>query len=103
MAELGVGATVLALSHIGSGNGWIRYEDSGESLENVVESDGGDDGLKSAREVMILCTIESKPLALPWGRTLRLESGVRVSVGFPSILVALVVARVGPLSDKVPR
>ncbi|GJZ88631.1 putative ribonuclease H-like domain-containing protein [Tanacetum coccineum] len=32
-----------------------------------------------AREVMIFCTIKSKPLALPWGRTPRLDSGVRVS------------------------
>ncbi|GKB61685.1 serine/threonine-protein phosphatase PP1 isozyme 2 [Tanacetum coccineum] len=32
-----------------------------------------------AREVMIFCIIESKPLALPWGRTPRLDSGVRVS------------------------
>ncbi|GJR92890.1 hypothetical protein Tco_0265064 [Tanacetum coccineum] len=31
-----------------------------------------------AREVMIFCTIKSKPLALPWGRTPRLDSGVRV-------------------------
>ncbi|GJZ28493.1 tryptophan aminotransferase-related protein 3-like protein [Tanacetum coccineum] len=30
-----------------------------------------------AREVMIFCTIKSKPLALPWGRTPRLDSGVR--------------------------
>ncbi|GKC45272.1 FAR1-related sequence 5-like protein [Tanacetum coccineum] len=31
----------------GSGNGWMRYEDDGESLENVVESgSGGDGGLK---------------------------------------------------------
>ncbi|GKD81383.1 hypothetical protein Tco_1348222, partial [Tanacetum coccineum] len=30
----------------GSGNGWMRYEDDGESLENVVESGGGDGGLK---------------------------------------------------------
>ncbi|GKA38065.1 putative reverse transcriptase domain-containing protein [Tanacetum coccineum] len=30
----------------GSRNGWIRYEDSAESLENVVESGGGDGGLK---------------------------------------------------------
>ncbi|GJU22712.1 retrovirus-related pol polyprotein from transposon TNT 1-94 [Tanacetum coccineum] len=30
-----------------SGNGWMRYEDGGESLENVVESGvGGDGGLK---------------------------------------------------------
>ncbi|GJR68519.1 putative CCCH-type zinc finger family protein [Tanacetum coccineum] len=33
-----------------------------------------------AREVMIFCTIKSKPLALPWGRTPRLDSGVRVSI-----------------------
>ncbi|GJY34754.1 hypothetical protein Tco_0419223 [Tanacetum coccineum] len=32
-----------------------------------------------AREVMIFCTIKGKPLALPWGRTPRLDSGVRVS------------------------
>ncbi|GJY73438.1 RuBisCO large subunit-binding protein subunit beta, chloroplastic [Tanacetum coccineum] len=30
-----------------------------------------------AREVMMFCTIKSKPLALPWGRTPRLSSGVR--------------------------
>ncbi|GJX24846.1 hypothetical protein Tco_0231142 [Tanacetum coccineum] len=28
--------------------------------------------------MMIFCTIKSKPLALPWGRTPRLDSGVRV-------------------------
>ncbi|GJS83796.1 hypothetical protein Tco_0750337, partial [Tanacetum coccineum] len=35
----------------------------------------------------IPCTIKCKPLVLPWGRTPRLNSGVRVSqiVGFPSI------------------
>ncbi|GJX21382.1 hypothetical protein Tco_0224059 [Tanacetum coccineum] len=27
---------------------------------------------------MIFCTIKSKPLALPWGQTPRLDSGVRV-------------------------
>ncbi|GJW05106.1 hypothetical protein Tco_1563962 [Tanacetum coccineum] len=32
-----------------------------------------------AREVMIFCTIKSKPLALPWGRTPRLDSGVRIT------------------------
>ncbi|GKA74721.1 hypothetical protein Tco_0781023 [Tanacetum coccineum] len=32
-----------------------------------------------AREVMIFCTIKGKPLALPWGRTPRLDSGVRLS------------------------
>ncbi|GJX22671.1 hypothetical protein Tco_0227116, partial [Tanacetum coccineum] len=32
----------------------------------------------SKRSDMIFCTIESKPLALPWGRTPRLDSGVRV-------------------------
>ncbi|GJT26768.1 hypothetical protein Tco_0907043 [Tanacetum coccineum] len=31
-------------------------------------------------QVMIFCTIKSKPLALPWGRTPRLDSGVRVSI-----------------------
>ncbi|GJV43846.1 retrovirus-related pol polyprotein from transposon TNT 1-94 [Tanacetum coccineum] len=31
------------------------------------------------REVMIFCTIKSKPLALPWGQTPRLDSGVRVT------------------------
>ncbi|GKA29296.1 hypothetical protein Tco_0715541 [Tanacetum coccineum] len=30
----------------GSGNGWMRYEDGGESMENMVESGGGDGGLK---------------------------------------------------------
>ncbi|GKB32967.1 hypothetical protein Tco_0872368 [Tanacetum coccineum] len=36
---------------------------------------------------MISCTIKGKPLALSWGRTLRLDSGVRVSqiLGFLSI------------------
>ncbi|GJY28516.1 hypothetical protein Tco_0404283, partial [Tanacetum coccineum] len=29
-----------------SGNGWMSYEDGGESLENMVESGGGDGGLK---------------------------------------------------------
>nr|GEV04068.1 hypothetical protein [Tanacetum cinerariifolium] len=29
-----------------SGNGWKRYEDGGESPENMVESGGGDGGLK---------------------------------------------------------
>ncbi|GJW19402.1 hypothetical protein Tco_0026838 [Tanacetum coccineum] len=48
-----------------------------------------------AREVMIFCTIKSKPLALPWGWTPRLDSGVRVSS--TSISVTLVMARVGPL------
>ncbi|GKC16480.1 hypothetical protein Tco_1013262 [Tanacetum coccineum] len=38
MAELGVGAAILAFSHIGSGNGWMRYEDGDECLE----SDDGD-------------------------------------------------------------
>ncbi|GKB21556.1 hypothetical protein Tco_0855479 [Tanacetum coccineum] len=33
----------------------------------------------SKRNGMMFCTIESKPLALPWGRTPRLDSGVRVS------------------------
>ncbi|GJW12315.1 CheY-like superfamily protein [Tanacetum coccineum] len=68
-----------------------------------------------AREVMMFCTIKSKPLALPWGRTPRLSSGVRVSthvcqrmseclvLGFPSISVTLVVVGVGPLSGKGPR
>ncbi|GJT73456.1 hypothetical protein Tco_1032742 [Tanacetum coccineum] len=32
-----------------------------------------------AREVMIFCTIKGKPLALPWGRTPRLDSGVRIT------------------------
>ncbi|GKA97105.1 hypothetical protein Tco_0824999, partial [Tanacetum coccineum] len=27
-----------------SGNRWMRYEDGGESLENVVKSGGGGDG-----------------------------------------------------------
>ncbi|GJU38383.1 hypothetical protein Tco_1191340 [Tanacetum coccineum] len=31
---------------------------------------------------MIFCTIESKPLALPWGRTPRLDSGVRNGESF---------------------
>ncbi|GJX51426.1 hypothetical protein Tco_0278271 [Tanacetum coccineum] len=54
---------------------------------------------------MIFCTIKSKPLALPWGRTPRLDSGVRVCLvlGFPSISVTLVVAGVGPLSGKGPQ
>nr|GEZ03920.1 hypothetical protein [Tanacetum cinerariifolium] len=29
-----------------SGDGWKRYEDGGESPENMVESGGGDGGLK---------------------------------------------------------
>ncbi|GKB08526.1 hypothetical protein Tco_0836838 [Tanacetum coccineum] len=68
-----------------------------------------------AREVVMFCTIKSRPLALPWGRTPRLSSGVRVSthvcqrmseclvLGFPSISVTLVVVGVGPLSGKGPR
>ncbi|GKC00399.1 hypothetical protein Tco_0986535, partial [Tanacetum coccineum] len=39
---------------------------------------GPTDGATS-REMMIFCTIESKPLALPWGQTPRLDSGVRKS------------------------
>ncbi|GJR37036.1 hypothetical protein Tco_1212720 [Tanacetum coccineum] len=39
-----------------------------------------------AREVMIFCTIKSKPLALPWGRTPRLDSGVRVSIHCQNVL-----------------
>ncbi|GJU46277.1 hypothetical protein Tco_1203543 [Tanacetum coccineum] len=49
-----------------------------------------------AREVMIFCTIKSKPLALPWGRTPRLDSGVRVSIHCQ-------MAGVGPLSGKGPQ
>nr|GEV95911.1 retrovirus-related Pol polyprotein from transposon TNT 1-94 [Tanacetum cinerariifolium] len=33
-------------SYLSSGNGWMRYEDGDESLENMVESGGGDGGLK---------------------------------------------------------
>ncbi|GKB54916.1 hypothetical protein Tco_0905669 [Tanacetum coccineum] len=41
---------------------------------------------KSSNE-MISCTLKGKPLALSWGRTPRLDSGVRVSpiLGFPNI------------------
>ncbi|GKD24594.1 hypothetical protein Tco_1230808, partial [Tanacetum coccineum] len=38
-----------------------------------------------AREVMIFCTIKSKPLALPWGRTPRLDSGVRLFISFHAL------------------
>ncbi|GKA15213.1 protein chromatin remodeling 4 [Tanacetum coccineum] len=52
----------------------------------------------------ISCTNKRRPLALPWGRTPRLTSDVRVSsiLGFPSISLMMVVARVGPLSGKDP-
>nr|GEV66069.1 retrovirus-related Pol polyprotein from transposon TNT 1-94 [Tanacetum cinerariifolium] len=33
-------------------NGWMRYEDGGESLEKVVESGGGDGGLKGCLDPM---------------------------------------------------
>ncbi|GJV93799.1 hypothetical protein Tco_1541612 [Tanacetum coccineum] len=36
---------------------------------------------------MIFCTIKSKPLALPWGRTPRLDSGVRVSIHIVRVYV----------------
>ncbi|GKD61262.1 hypothetical protein Tco_1298771 [Tanacetum coccineum] len=53
---------------------------------------------------MISYTNKRKPLALSWGRTPRLDSGIRVSeiLGFPSISVTLLVVRVGPLSAKDP-
>ncbi|GKE11706.1 hypothetical protein Tco_1415257, partial [Tanacetum coccineum] len=48
---------------------------------------------------MIFCTIESKPLALPWGRTPRLDSGVRASLilGLPSISLVTVSGQSGSL------
>nr|GEZ07305.1 serine/threonine-protein kinase/endoribonuclease ire-1 [Tanacetum cinerariifolium] len=51
---------------------------------------------------MIFYTNESKPLALPWRRTPRLDSVMRASLvlGFPSISPTIVVAGVGPLSGK---
>ncbi|GJS65710.1 hypothetical protein Tco_0680274 [Tanacetum coccineum] len=53
---------------------------------------------------MMFCTIKSKPLALPWGRTPRLSSGLECLIlGFPSISATLVVVGVGPLSGKGPR
>ncbi|GJW54300.1 ATPase 9 isoform X3 [Tanacetum coccineum] len=42
-----------------------------------------------AREVMMFCTIKSKPLALPWGRTPRLSSGVRVNLFASPLLWAV--------------
>ncbi|GJT30331.1 TMV resistance protein N-like protein [Tanacetum coccineum] len=47
-------------------------------------------------------TSKSKPLALPWGWTPRLDSRVRASLvlGFPSISPIIVVVRVRPLSGK---
>ncbi|GJX95673.1 replication protein A 70 kDa DNA-binding subunit B [Tanacetum coccineum] len=50
-----------------------------------------------AREVMIFCTIKSKPLALPWGRTPRLDSGVRNGVD-----AVLTTAVLTPLSFSPP-
>ncbi|GKB89494.1 hypothetical protein Tco_0961766 [Tanacetum coccineum] len=53
----------------GSGNRWMRYEDGGESLENVVESGGGDGGLKGClvphnlgRYHMLVLDTETCPL-----------------------------------------
>ncbi|GKA98962.1 hypothetical protein Tco_0826899, partial [Tanacetum coccineum] len=51
-ADMNAPPKVLRKDHVAfrpahsSGNGWIRYEDGGESLENVVESGGDDGGLK---------------------------------------------------------
>ncbi|GJY11470.1 hypothetical protein Tco_0379655 [Tanacetum coccineum] len=48
-------------------------------------SDLNDGSCTRAREVMIFCTIKSKPLALPWGRTPRLDSGVRLFTSFHAL------------------
>ncbi|GJT25273.1 reverse transcriptase [Tanacetum coccineum] len=58
--------------------------------------------VKSKKGKMISYTSKGKPLALPWGRTLRLDSGIRASgiLGFSNILLVSLVARVGPLSGK---
>ncbi|GKC59134.1 hypothetical protein Tco_1086732 [Tanacetum coccineum] len=40
----------------GYGNGWMRYEDGGDSLENVVESGGGDGGFKGCLDPWSLST-----------------------------------------------
>ncbi|GKE52281.1 hypothetical protein Tco_1487437, partial [Tanacetum coccineum] len=37
-----------------SGNRWMRYEDGAESLENVVESGGGDGGVKGCLDLWIV-------------------------------------------------
>ncbi|GJR04439.1 hypothetical protein Tco_0527423 [Tanacetum coccineum] len=50
-----------------------------QSLKASLSDWNHTDASMRAREVMIFCTIESKPLALPWERTPRLDSGVRVS------------------------
>ncbi|GKB59953.1 gypsy type transposase [Tanacetum coccineum] len=49
-------------------------------------------------EKMIPCTIKGKPLVLPWGRTPRLDSDVRVSpiLGFPSISLLQASSPYGP-------
>ncbi|GJZ42823.1 RNA-directed DNA polymerase, eukaryota, partial [Tanacetum coccineum] len=39
-----------------------------------------------AREVTISCTIGQKPLALPWGRVPRLDSGVKVCNGYGTVV-----------------
>nr|GEU40046.1 ribonuclease H-like domain-containing protein [Tanacetum cinerariifolium] len=46
-------------------------------------------------------TSKSKPLALPWGQTPRLDSGTRVR--FPSISPIIVVVGVRPMSGKGPQ
>ncbi|GJR57055.1 hypothetical protein Tco_1499217 [Tanacetum coccineum] len=52
--------------------------------------------------MMISCTNKGKPLALPWGRTPRLDSGVRGSLvlGFPSISPIIVSGQSGTLVGR---
>ncbi|GKA39996.1 hypothetical protein Tco_0732589 [Tanacetum coccineum] len=66
--------------------------------------DGPDLVLEQVK-VVFSCTKDRKPLALSWGRTPRLDSGIRGSLvlGFPSISLIAVMARVGPLSGKGPK
>ncbi|GKD07255.1 hypothetical protein Tco_1186940 [Tanacetum coccineum] len=49
--------------------------------------------------MMISFTNEGKPLALPWGRAPRLDSGVRgnLVLGFPSISLVIVSGQSGTL------
>nr|GEV17127.1 hypothetical protein [Tanacetum cinerariifolium] len=39
---------------LGSGNGWMRYEDGGEYLRNMVESGSGDGGLKGCLDTWFI-------------------------------------------------
>ncbi|GJU05963.1 hypothetical protein Tco_1122393 [Tanacetum coccineum] len=74
-------------------------------VEHVAPAISGLDlVLKQVRD-MESYTNEKKPSVLSWGRTPRLDSGIRGSLvlGFPSISFIVVVARVGPLSGKDTR